>query len=39
LLRQRVPVDVAATIAGYTHTSSFSAAFKRQFGISPSRLK
>lgn len=39
LLRQRVPVDVAATIAGYAHTSSFSAAFKRQFGVSPSQLK
>ncbi len=39
LLRQRVPVDVAATIAGYAHTSSFSAAFKRQFGIPPSRLQ
>jgi AraC-like DNA-binding protein len=39
LLRQRVPVDVAATIAGYAHTSSFSAAFRRQFGLSPSQLK
>lgn len=38
LLRQRVPVDVAATIAGYAHTSSFSAAFKRQYGTSPSQL-
>ncbi|WP_376748270.1 AraC family transcriptional regulator [Stutzerimonas nitrititolerans] len=26
-------------MAGYAHTSSFSAAFKRQFGVSPSQLK
>lgn len=39
LLRQRVPVDVAAAIAGYAHTSSFSAAFKRHYGTSPSQLK
>ncbi len=39
LQRQRVPVDVAAAIAGYAHTSSFSAAFKRQYGVSPSQLK
>jgi AraC-like DNA-binding protein len=32
-------VDVAAAIAGYAHTSSFSAAFKRQYGVSPSQLK
>ncbi len=39
LLKQRVPVEVAADIAGYAHTSSFSAAFKRQYGTSPSQLK
>ena len=39
LMQRRVSVDVAATLAGYAHTSSFSAAFKRQFGTSPSRIR
>ncbi|HGM6052174.1 TPA: helix-turn-helix transcriptional regulator [Stenotrophomonas maltophilia] len=39
LLQRRVSVDVAASLAGYAHTSSFSAAFKRQFGRSPSRIR
>ncbi|WP_448122421.1 helix-turn-helix transcriptional regulator [Stenotrophomonas riyadhensis] len=39
LLQRRVSVDVAASLAGYDHTSSFSAAFKRQFGRSPSQIR
>lgn len=39
LVQRRVSVDVASTLAGYAHTSSFSAAFKRQFGVSPSRIR
>jgi AraC-like DNA-binding protein len=36
-LQQRVPVEEAAAIAGYAHASSFSAAYKRQYGYPPSR--
>lgn len=39
LLQRSVQVDVAASIAGYAHTSSFSAAFKRHYGVTPSRLR
>lgn len=38
LLAQRLSVEEAAALAGYAHLSSFSAAFKRQFGVSPSQL-
>ena len=36
-LQQQVPVEEAAAIAGYAHASSFSAAYKRQYGHPPSR--
>lgn len=37
--QQRLSVDEAANLAGYEHTSSFSAAFKRQYGFPPSRAQ
>lgn len=36
--RTRLSVEDAASLAGYEHISSFSAAFRREFGLPPSRL-
>lgn len=38
LQREGISVSEAADIAGYSHTASFSAAFKRHFGISPKQV-
>lgn len=39
-LRQRaVSVDEAAAMAGYEHVSSFSAAFRKQYGFPPSQAR
>lgn len=37
-LQQGLSVDQAASLAGYEHASSFSAAFKRQYGVAPSQV-
>jgi AraC-like DNA-binding protein len=39
LRQQRMSVEDAASLAGYEHLSSFSSAFKRQFGYPPSQLR
>lgn len=36
---QQLSVDAAASLAGYEHISSFSAAFKREYGFPPSQLR
>lgn len=33
--RHGLSVEAAATLAGYEHRSSFSAAFKREYGFAP----
>ena len=38
LREQRLSVEDAASLAGYEHISSFSAAFRREFGVPPSRI-
>ncbi|WP_295810172.1 AraC family transcriptional regulator [uncultured Nitratireductor sp.] len=35
---EKVSVQEAAAIAGYTHSANFATAFKRQFGINPRTL-
>ncbi|MFV0457019.1 MAG: helix-turn-helix domain-containing protein [Pseudomonas sp.] len=37
--QQDLSVDDAASLAGYEHISSFSAAFKRQYGFPPSQAR
>lgn len=39
LAEQQLSVEEAASLAGYQHLSSFSAAFSREFGVAPSRLR
>ncbi|MEL7630747.1 AraC family transcriptional regulator [Pectobacterium aroidearum] len=39
LHRHVVSVDEAAALAGYEHVSSFSAAFKKQYGFPPSQVR
>ncbi|WXL25851.1 AraC family transcriptional regulator [Ectopseudomonas mendocina] len=39
LCQQRISVDDAASLAGYEHLSSFSNAFRRQYGIAPSQAR
>ncbi|BES73164.1 AraC family transcriptional regulator [Marinobacter nanhaiticus D15-8W] len=36
LVRERVSVEIAAELAGYTSASNFTTAFRREFGITPS---
>ncbi|WP_153116228.1 helix-turn-helix transcriptional regulator [Rhodocyclus tenuis] len=36
---EQAPISVIATDLGYTNTSHFAAAFRRQFGMPPSQLK
>ncbi|WP_422910745.1 helix-turn-helix transcriptional regulator [Pseudomonas sp. MAC6] len=37
--QQNLSVEAAASLAGYEHLSSFSSAFKRQFGFPPSQIR
>ncbi len=39
LEHERIDLDSAAGLAGYTSTANFATAFKRQFGIRPSELR
>lgn len=39
ICQQGVSVDEAAVLAGYEYVSSFSSAFKREYGFSPSRAR
>ncbi|MCU1719166.1 helix-turn-helix transcriptional regulator [Pseudomonas sp. 5P_3.1_Bac2] len=39
LRQQHMSVEDAASLAGYEHVSSFSSAFKRQFGYPPSQIR
>ena len=37
--RKSLSVEEAASLAGYEHLSSFSAAFKREYGFPPSQAR
>ncbi|MBQ1558305.1 MAG: helix-turn-helix domain-containing protein, partial [Pseudomonas sp.] len=37
--QQGLSVEDAANLAGYEHLSSFSAAFKREYGFPPSQAR
>lgn len=39
LNQQGVELEEVASLAGYEHLSSFSAAFKREYGVSPSQVR
>lgn len=39
LLRERLPVDVIATLLGYTEVANFRRSFKRWFGTNPARYR
>ncbi len=39
LIRERLPVDVIATLLGYTEVANFRRSFKRWFGTNPARYR